>query len=971
MNYLKKLWVTYSLFFVIATPIYSQKGDYYITHYAPPTNVASNENVACVLDKFGNMFFANSKGVLKFDGKYWNLIRTGSTALHLQIDESENVLYVACLDGVGKLQMRNDGNFIYVPIFKQVNKFGYYSKVIVLNDKVYFQGAEELLEWDKSAQKVTQHITAKVDVAFKYQNQIFACFPDSTIHSLSGKKFIPLKLKLPDRVRFAKSIDNEQSLICTKNGKFFHFYGNSIKKIPFSDSVYISASVPFDALILNNENTLAIATLKGGCILTDFNTFTTTSIVNYYTGLPDDEVYAIGKDAQSGLWMAHEKGFSRLDYFLPFKNFTNYPGLEGHILAAITFFDKLYVGTNEGLFFLEKANDIQEIKKIARKKPKEKQSVALKTNTLQERKKEAAKSNSIFSIFKKKKDSNQDDEENDKDHRINTKEPVKPDTGKATKKKSFFSFLKRKNKDGANASTGELNDGKEANTTEENIKSVTTKENRNTINKPQNAAKTVLNTGSAAGDVGLLSLKYIYKRVNGIDAKCKQLLIYQNQLLAATNNGLYVVTGSNAVKLVSEAVTHAFLHKNSLYVGTEDNKLLMYEFNGQKWVLENTLFDLHEKIISFSADANNQVWCLFTYSIMRINTKADELDPLEVYNPYSDKIYLMPKNDTLYVVVDKQFYVYDATSNTLLADSSAAADYRFQKIISANGKNFWALHNGSWSNLGLHTTSHSNLIYLNLVKNIEGIQFESGSKRGWVITANNQLLAFDIEKVSPFAYSGNVYLQHVVDNNGNRLPLNDIKIDQESDNVQFTFITPEYLDIEAVEYQYLLAGLTKDWSNWDTENKISFSYLPAGKYTLLVRTKNSLNQIAESQPFTFVVKPPFWQEWWFYLGEFLFFGSLLAGAIYMNNSTHGEKYFWLSKGLTFLTIVMMIEFVNTVLESYFDVKDNPVLSFGVQVLLAILIFPFERILNKLITQTPKVTLPKPPKSGKKTAQTPT
>ena len=85
-------------------------------------------------------------------------------------------------------------------------------------------------------------------------------------------------------------------------------------------------------------------------------------------------------------------------------------------------------------------------------------------------------------------------------------------------------------------------------------------------------------------------------------------------------------------------------------------------------------------------------------------------------------------------------------------------------------------------------------------------------------------------------------------------------------DITFDFIGISLKIPEKVRYQYLLKGLDKDWSPPVKENFATYPKLPPGEYTFMVKACND-DGIWNSEPETyhFVITPPFWETWWFYL----------------------------------------------------------------------------------------------------------
>ncbi|MDA0195449.1 MAG: hypothetical protein O2887_14435 [Bacteroidetes bacterium] len=60
------------------------------------------------------------------------------------------------------------------------------------------------------------------------------------------------------------------------------------------------------------------------------------------------------------------------------------------------------------------------------------------------------------------------------------------------------------------------------------------------------------------------------------------------------------------------------------------------------------------------------------------------------------------------------------------------------------------------------------------------------------------------------------------------------------------------------------------------------------------------------------------------------------------------KYFLLTEGLTLFTIILIIEFMQSVAGSYLGIQTSPVVDFVIDASIALVIFPFEILLEKLI-----------------------
>lgn len=79
---------------------------------------------------------------------------------------------------------------------------------------------------------------------------------------------------------------------------------------------------------------------------------------------------------------------------------------------------------------------------------------------------------------------------------------------------------------------------------------------------------------------------------------------------------------------------------------------------------------------------------------------------------------------------------------------------------------------------------------------------------------------------------------------------------------------------KSVRYKYMLEGIDADWSAPTSLTFASYPALPDGKYVFKVMASNNSAKWTEvPASYEFVINPPFWKTWWFYLFCVVFFGS--------------------------------------------------------------------------------------------------
>src|SRR5690606_32466628 len=82
----------------------------------------------------------------------------------------------------------------------------------------------------------------------------------------------------------------------------------------------------------------------------------------------------------------------------------------------------------------------------------------------------------------------------------------------------------------------------------------------------------------------------------------------------------------------------------------------------------------------------------------------------------------------------------------------------------------------------------------------------------------------------------------------------------------FDFVALDYTNKNKIKYEYKLEGFEADWVQTAGRRFASYTNLPPGEYTFRVKGSNSAEVWnKEGASFKFIIYPPFWQTWWFYI----------------------------------------------------------------------------------------------------------
>ncbi|WP_299456480.1 two-component regulator propeller domain-containing protein [uncultured Microscilla sp.] len=105
----------------------------------------------------------------------------------------------------------------------------------------------------------------------------------------------------------------------------------------------------------------------------------------------------------------------------------------------------------------------------------------------------------------------------------------------------------------------------------------------------------------------------------------------------------------------------------------------------------------------------------------------------------------------------------------------------------------------------------------------------------------------------------------------------ELKLPYNVNHVSFDFEALSYEAPEKVKYQWKLEGFDNEWSPASFKPEAIYANLPPGEYTLKIKAANN-DGIWTKKPveYSFIVKTPFWETWWFRITLLL----LLVGTVF-------------------------------------------------------------------------------------------
>jgi DNA-binding CsgD family transcriptional regulator len=317
---------------------------------------------AITQDSRGLIYIGNVQGLLIYDGTNWEQFYNNKPGRFL------SALYE---DPSGKILVGSHGEFgYYFP--GPTGTLEYQSLSYLL--------PEEHQQFPGSVQKIFPYKGAYVFASHKnlyfYENDtikiIPTAWPDGVSASLlRGNIYMNVKGK-------GLSVLHGEEWEMIPNGSFFadlmvpylfNYSNESILACTFEDGLYLINNqqiLPFAKTLWNDfgkykiinsiklsDGSFALGTLSNGLYILDQK----GNLVYHFNeknGLKNNAIYHIFQDSFGNIWLAHPTGLSKIEWESPFRLINDKVGLPGSGCCAYASEDRIYFGTNRGLYYAEK-----------------------------------------------------------------------------------------------------------------------------------------------------------------------------------------------------------------------------------------------------------------------------------------------------------------------------------------------------------------------------------------------------------------------------------------------------------------------------------------------------------------------------------------------------------------------------------------------------------------------------------------
>jgi len=314
------------------------------------------QNWAITQNADGLLYVANNFGLLEYDGTKWNrYVLPSETKMRDVLIGDDGKIYVASQGDFGFYHSNKKGQFVFNSLADSLpdryRGFDETWKVFKKKYDVFFCTFRQIFKFkDGMLTGVIEPSSAPENFHF-VNHQLFVNQLDVGLSYLDGDW-----LKLFDQGDFFKNkaitgiipLANNHLLIATNASGIYTYNGSTYRPWnPTNQDLFANSSIN-TAIRLRNGN-IAIGSQNNGLFITSANGEILYHL-NKRRGLNNRTVLSMYEDLLGNLWLGHNNGISSVELNVPFTMISEQIGLPGTGYDAHLFENRMYLGTNNGLY---------------------------------------------------------------------------------------------------------------------------------------------------------------------------------------------------------------------------------------------------------------------------------------------------------------------------------------------------------------------------------------------------------------------------------------------------------------------------------------------------------------------------------------------------------------------------------------------------------------------------------------------
>lgn len=327
-----------------------------LSNYTAKDYLGGNQNWKVDQSSEGLIYIGNNMGLLEYNGANWKLYPSVNNSIIRSVKVVEDKIFTGCYMNFGFWERNNLGNLEYTSLVKELKtpllEDETFWNIINFEDYILFQSLNRIYIYS-SSEKTFKIVDAQSDraVMFKIGNQIYFQKSDEGIYIIENGESVLISNDITgvENAIVGGFLINRKPLFISEKGRFYFLEKSKLikwnigaDKVLRNKKIYSSHQLSDGSFILGSiSNGIYHIGVKGAFI----------KQVNKENGLLNNTVLCVFEDRDNNVWLGLDNGISTFNSDTPFSVYNDIKGNIGSVYTSKFFNDKLYIGTNQGLFY--------------------------------------------------------------------------------------------------------------------------------------------------------------------------------------------------------------------------------------------------------------------------------------------------------------------------------------------------------------------------------------------------------------------------------------------------------------------------------------------------------------------------------------------------------------------------------------------------------------------------------------------
>ena len=323
-----------------------------VTQFEAATYGAGSQNWSVSQDENQFIYVANNEGLLEYDGARWHRYPNPNESILRSVRAAGERVYTGSYMDFGYWDRQPDGSLAYHSLGDRLGSRimpdEQFWNILSYEDAVIFQSLQQLFLYRPATDSVQVIWPPNgCTKSFRLRGGLYFTGNDRGLYALQGGRVTTLiePLTVPSGVVHLWE-EGGAVMLQTDTAGTFRLQDGILT--PTDDFPFLSGKRIYSAVALQRGGH-AFGTISSGLYLTDAEGKLQYHI-DQVQGLTNNTVLSLFQDAQSNVWAGSDNGLNCINLPSPIRKYTDRSGTVGTVYAAARVGDRLYLGSNQGLF---------------------------------------------------------------------------------------------------------------------------------------------------------------------------------------------------------------------------------------------------------------------------------------------------------------------------------------------------------------------------------------------------------------------------------------------------------------------------------------------------------------------------------------------------------------------------------------------------------------------------------------------